>query len=59
MEAVLLGRPATANTRDTVLVQFTNPTAQQDALENFTAKPASAEMDGAKEPNYDAGRAGS
>ena len=51
LEALLLGQPAAANTRDTVLAQFKNPTAQQDALENFTAKPASAEMDGGKEPN--------
>jgi hypothetical protein len=51
LEALLLGQPAAANTRDTVLAQFKNPTAQQDALENFTAKPASAEMDSGKDPN--------
>jgi hypothetical protein len=51
LEALLLGQPAAANTRDTVLAQFKNPTAQQDALENFTAKPVSAEMDSVKDAN--------
>jgi uncharacterized protein (DUF1800 family) len=39
LEALLLGQPAAANTRDTVLAQFKNPTAQQDALQDFNAKP--------------------
>ena len=37
LEALLLGQPAAEKTRETVLAQFNNPTAQQEALENFTA----------------------
>ncbi len=49
LETLLLGQPATANTRDTVLAQFKNPTAQQDALESFNAKPVEAPMDNNKQ----------
>jgi hypothetical protein len=38
LETLLLGQPATAHTRETVLAQFTNPTAQQDAEEDFKAE---------------------
>jgi uncharacterized protein (DUF1800 family) len=41
LEALLLGQPATTRTRETVLAQFTNPTAQQSAEEGFKARPAS------------------
>jgi uncharacterized protein (DUF1800 family) len=37
LEAILLGDPAAEKTRATVMAQFDNPTAQQEALANFTA----------------------
>ncbi|HEY5382666.1 MAG TPA: DUF1800 domain-containing protein, partial [Acidobacteriaceae bacterium] len=47
LEMLLLGQPATAHTRETVLAQFTNPTAQHDAEENFKARAtAQNESDG-------------
>jgi hypothetical protein len=41
LETLLLGEPASARTRDTVLAQFANPTAQQAAEQNFNQRPAS------------------
>jgi uncharacterized protein (DUF1800 family) len=40
LEAILLGQPAAEKTRATVMAQFDNPAAQQDALANFTAPKA-------------------
>ena len=37
LEALLLGQPAAARTRQTVLEQFSNPTAQQQAEQSFNA----------------------
>jgi len=48
LEALLLGQPAAARTRQTVLEQFSNPTAQQQAEQSFnsqSAAPMSAEQD--------------
>jgi hypothetical protein len=40
LESLLLGQPAAAHTRQTVLEQFSNPTAQQEAEKNFNAAKA-------------------
>jgi len=40
LESLLLGQPAAAHTRQTVLEQFSNPTAQQEAEQNFNAAKA-------------------
>ena len=40
LETLLLGQPATARTRQTVLEQFSNPTAQQQAEQSFNAVKA-------------------
>jgi uncharacterized protein (DUF1800 family) len=40
LEGILLGQPAAARTRQTVLAQFSNPTAQRSAEQNFNAAPA-------------------
>jgi hypothetical protein len=40
LETLLLGQPASARTRQTVLEQFSNPTAQQQAEQSFNARPA-------------------
>jgi uncharacterized protein (DUF1800 family) len=45
LEALLLGQPAAAHTRETVLAQFNNPTAQLQAEQNFNAQPAMADSD--------------
>jgi uncharacterized protein (DUF1800 family) len=45
LEAVLIGQPAALHTRDTVLAQFNNPTAQQQAEQSFNAQPALADND--------------
>jgi hypothetical protein len=51
LEGLILGEPAADRTRETVLQQFNNPTAQQLAEKNFNQRPASdsdmAEMSGA------------
>lgn len=39
LEVALLGEPATDRTRETVMAQFADPTAQQTAEEAFRAKP--------------------
>jgi uncharacterized protein (DUF1800 family) len=39
LEVALLGEPATDRTRETVLAQFADPTAQQSAEDAFKAKP--------------------
>jgi len=41
LEGLILGEPAAPRTRDTVLQQFSNPTAQQMAEQNFNKRPAS------------------
>jgi uncharacterized protein (DUF1800 family) len=41
LEGIILGEPAAPRTRDTVLQQFHNPTAQQIAEQNFNKRPAS------------------
>jgi uncharacterized protein (DUF1800 family) len=46
LETLLLGQPATERTRETVLAQFTNPTAQHDAEASFNARAATDEKDG-------------
>jgi len=54
LESLLLGQPAAAHTRQTVLEQFSNPTAQQEAEQNFnapkadpvTGEPEEAQMSG-------------
>jgi hypothetical protein len=49
LEALLLGEPAAVRTRETVLAQFTNSAAVQQATENFAAAPAKgSEEDGAE-----------
>jgi uncharacterized protein (DUF1800 family) len=49
LEGLLLGEPAAVRTRETVLAQFTNSTAVQQATENFAAQPAKgSEEDGAE-----------
>jgi uncharacterized protein (DUF1800 family) len=45
LEALLLGQPAAPRTRETVLAQFNNPTAQLQAEQNFNAQPAMADPD--------------
>lgn len=45
LEMSLIGQPASANTRQTVLTQFNNPTAQHQAEQNFNAQPAMASSD--------------
>jgi len=40
LEALILGEPAADRTRETVLQQFNNPTAQQMAEKNFNQRPA-------------------
>jgi uncharacterized protein (DUF1800 family) len=45
LEAALLGQPATPHTRDTVLAQANNPTAQHQAEQSFNAQPAAADND--------------
>jgi hypothetical protein len=48
LEMVVLGQSASDRTRQTVLAQFNNPTAQKQAEDAFNAqKTASAEDDGA------------
>jgi hypothetical protein len=51
LEALILGEPAAERTRNTVLQQFNNPTAQQTAEQNFNQRPAAdpemVEMSGA------------
>jgi hypothetical protein len=42
LESLLLGQPAAARTRQTVLEQFSNPTAQQQAEQSFNAPRADA-----------------
>jgi hypothetical protein len=45
LESLILGEPAADRTRETVLQQFNNPTAQQTAEKNFNQRPATdAEM---------------
>ena len=39
LETVLLGQPAAQKTRATVMAQFTNPEAQDEALRGFTGSP--------------------
>ena len=51
LEALLLGQPAAEKTRDTVLAQFNDPAAQQQALENFTAAQPSNAMSDGKQPD--------
>ena len=62
LEAAILGEPATERTRETVLAQFSNPTAQQSAEEGFRAARASnAQSDddmGARMVRAKAGRRG-
>jgi len=41
LEGLILGEPAAQRTRETVLQQFNNPTAQQMAEQNFNKRPAS------------------
>jgi len=41
LEEIILGEPAADRTRDTVLQQFNNPTAQKTAEQNFNQRPAS------------------
>jgi uncharacterized protein (DUF1800 family) len=51
LETLLLGQPATARTRQTVLEQFSNPTAQQQAEQSFNARktePVTGEPDTAQ-----------
>jgi hypothetical protein len=43
LEALLLGQPAAERTRETVLAQFNNPTAQLQAEQSFNAQPAMAD----------------
>jgi uncharacterized protein (DUF1800 family) len=45
LESLLLGQPAAERTRQTVLAQFNNPTAQLQAEQNFNAQPAMADPD--------------
>jgi uncharacterized protein (DUF1800 family) len=45
LEAILIGQPAAERTRETVLAQFNNPTAQQEAERNFNARPAAASVE--------------
>jgi hypothetical protein len=48
LEAVLLGQPAAARTRQTVLEQFSNPTTQQQAVQSYNARavdPVTGEAD--------------
>jgi uncharacterized protein (DUF1800 family) len=51
LEGLILGEPAAERTRETVLQQFNNPTAQQTAEKNFNqrlaADPEMADMNGA------------
>ncbi|WP_263377770.1 DUF1800 domain-containing protein [Granulicella paludicola] len=42
LEAMLLGQPAAEKTRATVMAQFTNTGAQDEALRSFTAEPKGA-----------------
>jgi uncharacterized protein (DUF1800 family) len=49
LEGLLLGQQAAERTRQTVLLQFHNPTAQKSAEENFNARPV------AEEENDDSG----
>jgi uncharacterized protein (DUF1800 family) len=42
LEAMLLGQPAAEKTRATVMAQFTNTRAQDEALRSFTAEPKGA-----------------
>jgi len=46
LEALLIGQPAAAHTRDTVLAQFNNPTAQRQAEQSFNAQPAQDDPNG-------------
>ena len=48
LETLLLGQPAAEQTRKTVLAQFRNPTAQQDALQSFNAPPVATQAAAAK-----------
>jgi uncharacterized protein (DUF1800 family) len=41
LESLILGEPAADRTRETVLQQFNNPTAQQTAEKSFNQRPAS------------------
>jgi uncharacterized protein (DUF1800 family) len=45
LEALLLGEPAAVRTRETVLAQFTNSAAVQQASESFAAAPAKGSGD--------------
>jgi uncharacterized protein (DUF1800 family) len=40
LEALILGEPTADRTRETVMQQFNNPTAQQTAEKNFNQRPA-------------------
>jgi uncharacterized protein (DUF1800 family) len=46
LETLLLGQPATERTRETVLAQFTNRTAQQSAEEGFRAQASDEDFGG-------------
>jgi hypothetical protein len=61
LESLLLGQPATARTRQTVLEQFSNPTAQDQAEQSFNARrvdPVTGEQDAENQPGMaaDAGQ---
>jgi uncharacterized protein (DUF1800 family) len=61
LEMVLLGEPAALRTRDTVLAQFNNPTAQTQAEESFNAAPVKGEQGGLMRASFGrkgGGRAG-
>ncbi len=55
LEAVLIGQPAAPNTRQTVLSQFNNPTAQHQAEQSFNAQPATISRDDDASPNMAGG----
>jgi uncharacterized protein (DUF1800 family) len=46
LEGVLLGQPAAERTREAVMAEFTNPTAQQQAAASFSARPVAGSQAG-------------
>jgi uncharacterized protein (DUF1800 family) len=46
LETLLLGDPAAARTREAVMAEFNNPTAQEQAAKSFAAVPAKGDMAG-------------
>jgi uncharacterized protein (DUF1800 family) len=44
LESILMGQPVSDKTRETVLKQFNDQTAQQEAVKNFPIKPTDPEL---------------